>query len=147
VKSYFLDSRQTLGRKVEEALMAIILDARFEKTDLMTAYINEIHLGQDGQRAIHGFGLASQYYFGKPLAELQLHEVALLVAVARGPSYYNPRRSAKRALERRNLVLELLAEYRARSAWPGTAGSPLATTRRSSTLSVARCVATIARRI
>ena len=92
VKSYFLDSRQTLGRKVEEALMSIILDARFEKTDLMTAYINEIHLGQDGQRAIHGFGLASQYYFGKPLSELQLHEVALLVAVARGPSYYNPRR-------------------------------------------------------
>ncbi len=112
VKSYFLDSRQTLGRKVEEALMAIILDARFEKTDLMTAYINEIHLGQDGQRAIHGFGLASQYYFGKPLAELQLHEVALLVAVARGPSYYNPRRSAQRALERRNLVLQLLGEYK-----------------------------------
>ncbi len=111
VKSYFLDSRQTLGRKAEEALMAIILDARFEKTDLMTAYINEIHLGQDGQRAIHGFGLASQYYFGKPLSELQLHEVALLVAVARGPSYYNPRRSAKRALERRNLVLQLLAEF------------------------------------
>ncbi|MEQ1579137.1 MAG: penicillin-binding protein 1B [Steroidobacteraceae bacterium] len=111
VKSYFLDSRQTLGRKVEEALMAVILDARFEKTDLMTAYINEIHLGQDGQRAIHGFGLASQYYFGKPLSELQLHEVALLVAVARGPSYYNPRRSATRALERRNLVLQLLAEY------------------------------------
>ncbi len=110
VKSYFLDSRQTLGRKAEEALMAIILDARFEKEDLMTAYINEIHLGQDGQRAIHGFGLASQYYFGKPLSELQLHEVALLVAVARGPSYYNPRRSPDRARERRNLVLQLLAE-------------------------------------
>ncbi len=110
VKSYFLDSRQTLGRKAEEALMAIILDARFDKADLMTAYINEIHLGQDGQRAIHGFGLASQYYFGKPLAELQLHEVALLVAVARGPSYYNPRRSADRARERRNLVLQLLAQ-------------------------------------
>ncbi len=111
VKSYFLDSRQTLGRKAEEALMAIILDARFEKTDLMTAYINEIHLGQDGQRSIHGFGLASQYYFGKPLAELQLHEVALLVAVAQGPSYYNPRRSPERARDRRNLVLGLLAEH------------------------------------
>lgn len=111
VKSYFLDSRQTLGRKAEEALMAIILDARFEKTDLMTAYINEIHLGQDGQRSIHGFGLASQYYFGKPLGELQLHEVALLVAVARGPSFYNPRRSPERARDRRNLVLNLLAEH------------------------------------
>ena len=64
----------------------------FEKQDLMNAYINEIYLGQDGKRAVHGFGLASQFYFGKPLAELQLHEVALLVAIVRGPSYYDPRR-------------------------------------------------------
>ncbi len=110
VKSYFLDSRRTLRRKAEEAVMAIILESRFEKADIMNAYINEIYLGQDGRRAVHGFGLASQFYFGKPLAELDLPEVALLVAVVRGPSYYDPRRQPDRALERRNLVLRVLAE-------------------------------------
>jgi penicillin-binding protein 1B len=110
VKSYFLDSRRTLGRKAEEAVMAVILDARFGKADIMNAYINEIYLGQDGRRAIHGFGLASQFYFGKPLAELDLPEIATLVAVVRGPSYYDPRRHPQRALERRNLVLRVLAE-------------------------------------
>jgi penicillin-binding protein 1B len=110
VKSYFLDNRQTLRRKAEEAVMAVILESRFEKADIMNAYINEIWLGQDGNRAVHGFGLASQFYFGKPLAELDLSEIALLVAIARGPSYYNPRRHPERALERRNLVLRVLAE-------------------------------------
>ena len=111
VKSYFLDNRRTLGRKIEEAMMAVLLEVHFSKQDLMNAYINEIYLGQDGRRAIHGFGLASQFYFGKPLAELQLHEVALLVAVVRGPSYYDPRRHPKRARERRDLVLKLMAEH------------------------------------
>ena len=110
VKSYFLDSRRTLGRKAEEAIMAVILESRFEKADIMNAYINEIYLGQDGRRAVHGFGLASQFYFGKPLGELNLPEVALLVAIVRGPSYYDPRRHAERALERRNLVLKVLAD-------------------------------------
>ena len=74
----------------------MLLEVHFEKQDLLNAYINEIYLGQDGRRAIHGFGLASQFYFGKPLAELQLHEVALLVAIVRGPSYYDPRRHPER---------------------------------------------------
>jgi len=112
VKSYFLDNRRTLGRKLEEACMAMLLEVHFEKPDLMNAYINEIYLGQDGQRAIHGFGLASQFYFGKPLAELQLHEVALLVAIVRGPSYYDPRRHPERVKARRDLVLKLMAQYR-----------------------------------
>jgi penicillin-binding protein 1B len=110
VRSYFLSTRQTLGRKIREAIMAIALDARFTKDDLMNAYINEIFLGQDGNRAIHGFGLASQFYFGKPLNELDLSEIALLVAVVRGPSYYDPRRHADRVLARRNLVLKELAD-------------------------------------
>ncbi|WP_129641486.1 penicillin-binding protein 1B [Peristeroidobacter agariperforans] len=111
VKSYFLDNRRTIGRKIEEAIMAMLLEVHFSKQDLMNAYINEIYLGQDGQRAIHGFGLASQFYFGKPLAELQLHEVALLVAIVRGPSYYDPRRHPKRARERRDMVLKLMADF------------------------------------
>ena len=111
VKSYFLDNRRTFGRKIEEAFMAMLLEVHFEKQDLLNAYINEIYLGQDGRRAIHGFGLASQFYFGKPLAELQLHEIAMLVAVVRGPSYYDPRRHPERVRTRRDLVLKLMAEH------------------------------------
>lgn len=111
VKSYFLDNRRTLGRKIEEAFMAMLLEIHFEKQDLLNAYINEIYLGQDGRRAIHGFGLASQFYFGKPLPELQLHEVALLVAIVRGPSYYDPRRHPERVKTRRDLVLNLMADH------------------------------------
>jgi penicillin-binding protein 1B len=110
VRSYFLSTRQTLSRKLREAVMAIALDAHFTKADLMNAYINEIFLGQDGDRAIHGFGLASQFYFGKPLSELDLAEVALMVAIVRGPSYYEPRRHPDRALLRRNLVLKEMAD-------------------------------------
>jgi penicillin-binding protein 1B len=110
VKSYFLDSRRTLGRKVREAIMAMSLDAHFSKADLMNAYINEIFLGQDGDRAIHGFGLASRFYFGKPLSELDLSEVALLVAIVRGPTYYDPRRHADRVRARRDMVLKLMAD-------------------------------------
>jgi len=112
VRSYFLDSRQTLSRKLREAFMALALEARFTKADLMNAYINEIYLGQDGERAVHGFGLASQFYFGKPLAELDLAEVALLVAIVRGPSYYDPRKRPERARQRRDLVLRILSERR-----------------------------------
>jgi penicillin-binding protein 1B len=110
VKSYFLDSRRTAGRKLREAAMALALEAHFSKADLMNAYINEIFLGQDGDRAIHGFGLASQFYFGKPLSELDLSEIAVLVSIVRGPSYYDPRRHPERVRARRDLVLQLMAE-------------------------------------
>mgnify|MGYP006287071745 FL=1 len=110
VKSYFLDSRQTLGRKVTEAFMAMLLERRFDKDDILTAYVNEVYMGQDGPRAIHGFGLASAFYFGKPLAELDPVEIATLVTIVRGPSYYNPWRHPQRVRERRDLVLSLLAE-------------------------------------
>ena len=132
VRSYFLSTRQTFSRKLREAIMAMALDTHFTKADLMNAYINEIFLGQDGDRAIHGFGLASQFYFGKPLAELDLAEVALLVAIVRGPSYYDPRRHPDRALSRRNLVLKVLAEQHVLSARDASAASrrPLGVTPR-----------------
>jgi penicillin-binding protein 1B len=134
VRSYFLNSRQTFSRKVREALMAMALDAHFTKADLMNAYINEIFLGQDGTRAIHGFGLASQFYFGKPLAELDTSQVALLVAVVRGPSYYDPRRHPERARARRDLVLKEMAEQKVISAAEATAAAqrPLGVTTRPS---------------
>ena len=111
VKSYFLDNRRTLTRKLKELAMAVILDRHYTKEDLLNAYINEIYLGQDGERAIHGFGLGSQFYFNKPLSELDPAEIALLIAVIRGPSYYNPFTHPERAHARRDLVLGLMFEF------------------------------------
>jgi len=108
VRSYFLSNERTWWRKLREAFMAVALEMRYSKDELMGAYINEIYLGQDGARAVHGFGLASQFYFGKPLGELELNELALLVAEVRGPTYYDPRRHPDRALQRRNLVLNVM---------------------------------------
>ena len=108
VKSYFLDNSRTIERKLRELAMAIILEARFDKPDLLNAYINEIYLAQDGARAVHGFGLGAQFYFNKPLAELDTHEIALLLTVIRGPSFYNPWRNPERARERRDRIIATL---------------------------------------
>lgn len=110
VKNLYLSQNRTLVRKAIEAVMAVLLELHYSKQEILEAYLNEIHLGQAGERAIHGFGLASEFYFRQPLAELDLHQVALLVALAKGASYYNPRRQPERALARRNLVLAQLAE-------------------------------------
>ncbi|MFM7274793.1 MAG: transglycosylase domain-containing protein, partial [Gammaproteobacteria bacterium] len=110
VKNFFLTRERTLSRKALEALMAVSLELRYSKEEILEAYLNEIYLGQDGHRAIHGFGLASHYYFNRPLAELAPQQIALLVAMVRGPSYYDPWRQPERALARRNLVLQHLVE-------------------------------------
>lgn len=110
VKSYFLDSRRTWGRKFTEAAMALLLEWHYDKDEILTAYINEVYMGQDGPRAIHGFGLASAFYFGKPLLELDAGETATLVTIVRGPSYYNPWRHPERVRERRDLVLQILVD-------------------------------------
>ena len=110
VKNFFLTPERSLRRKLEEAVMAIVLESRYSKDEILEAYANEIYLGQDGDRAIHGFGLASYFFFNKPVAELNLPEIALLVGMIKGPSYYNPRRNPERALDRRDLVIDILAE-------------------------------------
>jgi penicillin-binding protein 1B len=110
VKNFFLTNERSLTRKATEAMMALLLELHYDKQDILEAYLNEVFLGQDGQRAVHGFGLASQYFFSQPLSELKLDQVALLVGMVKGPTYYNPRRNPERALERRNLVLDLLVE-------------------------------------
>ncbi|MFT6465127.1 penicillin-binding protein 1B [Halopseudomonas sp.] len=110
VKNFYLTSERSLLRKGTEAIMAVLLELHYSKEEILEAYLNEVFLGQDGRRAVHGFGLASQYYFAQPLHELQLHQVALLVAMVKGPSYYNPRRHTERAKARRDLVIGMLAE-------------------------------------
>jgi penicillin-binding protein 1B len=108
VKNFFLTSERTLWRKFNEALMALILEARYSKDEILEAYINEVYLGQSGGKAIHGFALASRFYFNRPLQELDLSRTALLVALVRGPSAYDPRRHPDRAMSRRDLVLDLM---------------------------------------
>lgn len=108
VKNFFLSNERTITRKANEAIMALLLEYHYEKDEILEAYLNEIYLGQDGRRAVHGFGLASQFYFAKPIHRLNVQEIALLVAMVKGASYYNPRRFVKRALDRRNLVINLL---------------------------------------
>lgn len=110
VKNFYLSAEQTYWRKLNEAVMAILLELRYPKEEIIESYLNEVYLGQAGQRAIHGVGLASQFYFGKPFKDLKVQESALLVAMVRGPTYYNPRRYPERARERRNRVLGLLEE-------------------------------------
>ncbi len=111
VKNFYLTRERSLKRKLNEAMMAVMLDAHYEKDQILEAYANEIYLGQDGARAIHGFGLASQFYFSRKLGELDLSQLALLVAQVRGPSLYDPRRHPKRAKKRRDLILKVMLEH------------------------------------
>ncbi len=111
VKNFFLSNTRSLWRKANEAIMALLVEWHYGKQEIFEAYLNEIYLGQDKARAIHGFGLASRYYFDRDLDELELQHIAMLVALIKGPSYYNPRRYSKRLIKRRNLILDMLAEF------------------------------------
>lgn len=110
VKNLFLGSDRTFRRKFDEALMAVLLEWHYTKAEILETYLNEVYLGQQAGRAIHGFGLASAYYFGKPLSELEIQETALLVGLVKGPSYYHPLRQPERARSRRDTVLGVFAE-------------------------------------
>ena len=109
VKNFYLTNERSYKRKLNEATMAMLLEVHYSKKEILEAYINEIYLGQNKKRAVHGFGMASQFYFNKPISELRPEQVALLIGMAKGASYYNPRRRPERALERRNLVLDVMA--------------------------------------
>lgn len=109
-KSLYLSPRRTLDRKLREAALALALEARHSKEEILEAYLNEVYLGQDGAVEIRGVGRASEYFFGTSVESLTLPESALLVALIRAPSLYSPIRNPERARERRNLVLELMAK-------------------------------------
>ena len=108
VKNFFLTHERTIWRKFNEIIMSLLLESHYSKSEILEAYINEIYLGQHGLLAIHGFGTAARYYYSRPLTELRLDQLALLVALVRGASFYNPRRHPDRALARRNLIIKQL---------------------------------------
>lgn len=105
VKNFWLTRERTLTRKLVEIPMALLLELHYSKEQILEAYLNEVYLGQNGARAIHGVGLASRFYFGRPLEELEPHQMAMLVGLLKGPSYYDPRRYSERAMKRRDTVL------------------------------------------
>jgi penicillin-binding protein 1B len=110
VKNYFLTHDRTIARKFNEAIMALLLEAHYGKSEILEAYLNEVFLGQQGAFAVHGFGQASLFYFDQPLDRLEANQIALLIGLVKGASYYNPRRHPERARGRRNQVLASFAE-------------------------------------
>ena len=111
VKNMYLTREKTIVRKINEALMALLLEYRYSKDQLLEAYVNEVYLGQHFANGVYGFGLAAEFYFGRSLNQLTPAQMALLIGVIKGPSYYDPWRKAANARKRRDLVLTLMVEH------------------------------------
>lgn len=107
-KNLLFSPKKTLVRKFLEALAALSLELRLTKNEILSRYLNEVYLGQDGSIAIHGIGAAANHFFGKRAAELSLAESALLAGLIQAPSSYSPRRKPELALKRRNIVLGVM---------------------------------------
>lgn len=112
VKNLYLNPERTFRRKAVEALMALILEARYSKNEILEAYLNEIYLGQNGSVQIVGVEQASQVYFSKRVSYLTLPEAATLAGMIRSPNVNSPIKSKERATERRNLILTLMRDQK-----------------------------------
>ena len=112
VKNYYLTPERTLRRKLVEAFMAVILDAKYSKREILEAYLNDIYLGRNRSISIIGVGEASHFYFGKPVSEINVAEAALLTGMIRSPNNYSPFVRPDLAMQRRNTVLDLLLKNR-----------------------------------
>ncbi|HEY3699466.1 MAG TPA: penicillin-binding protein 1B [Spongiibacteraceae bacterium] len=110
VKNVFLTNERSLWRKVNEAVMSLLVEYHYSKDTILEAYLNEIFLGQEGPRPIHGFALASRHYFNRPVEELRSDQIAMLVGLVKGPSQYDPWRRPDKARARRDLVLQMMAD-------------------------------------
>ncbi|WP_254460776.1 penicillin-binding protein 1B [Xanthomonas sacchari] len=105
-----IGKEQTVTRKFNEILYALIMEARYDKRTILEAYLNQVYLGQRGSQAVHGVASGAEFWFGRELDALAPEQVALLIGLVKGPSYYDPRRYPERALDRRNFVLGKLRE-------------------------------------
>ena len=105
-----IGKEQTLSRKFNEILYALLIEARYDKRTILEAYFNQVYLGQRGAQAIHGVAAASEFWFGRDLRDLTTEQIALMIGIVKGPSAYDPRRNPERALERRNFALAKMHE-------------------------------------
>jgi penicillin-binding protein 1B len=110
VKNFFLTPERTMRRKLQEALLAFVLERRAEKKDILELYLNEVYLGQVGSFSIHGVGEGARMYFHKDVGNLSLSEAALLGGMIQSPNPFNPYRHSQRAKERRNQVLRAMVD-------------------------------------
>jgi penicillin-binding protein 1B len=109
-KNYFLTPERTLSRKLKELLMALVIDARYAKGEILEIYLNEIYLGQKGSVSINGIGEAANFYFGKPVEALSLTEAAALAGLIKAPNLYSPHQNPERCRNRRDSVLKAMAK-------------------------------------
>ena len=105
-KNLFLTPDQTLGRKVQEAILAVWLEQNFTKEEILELYMNRVFFGQGAT----GIEAAAQTYFGVSARNLSLGQAAMLVGILPAPSVYNPKTNPTRAAERQRLVLNLMAQ-------------------------------------
>jgi penicillin-binding protein 1B len=108
MKNFFLTDERSVKRKLTEALMALIVERRFSKQEILENYINEIYLGQRGAQGIYGVWEASRFYFAKEPQELSVAEIAMLAGLIKAPNRYSPFRDPDRAQRRRNYALTLM---------------------------------------
>jgi len=111
VKNYFLTPDKSWTRKFTDMYMSVLLEQRFSKKEIFELYSNEVYLGQRGSFSIVGFGEAADAYFDKSVKDLSLGEAAMLAGIISAPNRYTPSRYLERAKQRRNLVLDQMAEY------------------------------------
>ena len=112
IKNTLLSSDKTLSRKIDEALMAMLMELNYDKNYILERYMNTVYLAQQGSMAIHGFASASQFYFDKQVKDLDLREMAALVALLKGPSYYHPVRHPDRLNKRVDMILSMHNKYK-----------------------------------
>ncbi|WP_435189925.1 transglycosylase domain-containing protein [Pseudothioglobus sp. nBUS_23] len=112
IKNSLLSREKTLSRKLEEALMAILLEASYDKDLILERYMNTVYLAQRGDVAFHGFASGSLFYFDKNVEDLSLEEMATLVALLKGPTYLNPDNYPERLNKRVNMILSMHKKYK-----------------------------------
>jgi len=112
-RAFFLTPEKTVRRKLAEMMIALELEQKFNKQQIFEFYANRVDLGQRGSFTISGFAEATRAYFNKDLKDITLPEAALIAGLIQAPSYLSPYRHPERALERRNVVLESMADTHA----------------------------------
>ena len=105
-----IGQEQTLTRKFNEILYALLLEAHYDKSLILETYLNQVYLGQRGNQEIRGVAAGAEYWFGRDLRDLSTAQVALLIGMIKGPSAYDPRRNPDAARDRRNFALEKFHE-------------------------------------